>query len=80
MCEEKDRLLERCGIVHGTEAQISALDPAAVLGLRARGATAQRRCRAVKIPAGMEITPAGLEDVFVFMVKDARRAGARAAQ
>ena len=80
LCEEKDRLLERCGIVHGTEAQISALDPAAVLGLRHAGYGAEALAERRKIPAGMEITPAGLEDVFVFMVKDARRAGARAAQ
>lgn len=80
LCEEKDRLLERCGIVHGTEAELSALDPAAVFGLRRAGYGAEALAERRKIPAGMEITPAGLEDVFVFMVKDARGAIARAAQ
>lgn len=72
LCEEKDRLLERCGVVHGTEAQLAALDPAAVLGLRHIGYGAEALVEREKVPAGMEITPVGLEDIFVFMVKDAR--------
>ena len=72
LCEEKDRLLERCGVVHGTEAQLAALNPAAVLGLRHIGYGAEALVEREKVPAGMEITPVGLEDIFVFMVKDAR--------
>ena len=58
--------------MHGTEAQLAALDPAAVLGLRHIGYGAEALVERERVPAGTEITPVGLEDIFVFMVKDAR--------
>lgn len=70
LCEEKDRLLERCGTVHGTPEQLSALDPACILGKRRAGYAEEALVLREELPAGMEASPVGLEDIFVFMAKN----------
>lgn len=69
LCEEKDLLLARCGVVHGTAEQLSALEPAAVLGMRHTGYGAEALVIRKRVPAGMTISPVELEELFVFMAK-----------
>lgn len=72
LCEEKDLLLGTYGIVHCGEAELEAFAPDAVLGRRvnAYGATAIVRRDAV--PAGMHVSPASIEELFLFMVKEGK--------
>ncbi len=70
LCAEKDRLLERCGVVHGTAEQLSGLAPAALLGRRRTAYGEEALVERRRVPAGLKITPVNLEDIFVFMVRD----------
>lgn len=72
LCQEKDRLLEEYGFVHGAAGELAAIDSAAVLhrseGRYGAEAIVLRRA----VPAGMEISPVTVEELFVHMVKGER--------
>ena len=68
LCEEKDRLAEEYGILRGG---IEGLDPEAVCG---RGATpygTEYLVRRSRVPAGLALGQVGIEELFVFMAKEA---------
>ena len=70
LCEEKDVLLEEYGIVNCRPEELARIPEGAVIGRResAYGVRAiVRRCAAL----GMQISPVTLEELFVFMVKEA---------
>lgn len=70
LCEEKDVLLEEYGIVNCRPEELARIPEGAVIGRResAYGVRAiVRRCAA----SGMQISPVTLEELFVFMVKEA---------
>lgn len=70
LCEEKDVLLEEYGIVNCRPEELARIPEGAVIGRResAYGVRAiVRRCAA----PGMQISPVTLEELFVFMVKEA---------
>ena len=70
LCEEKDVLLEEYGIVNCRPEELGRIPEGAVIGRResAYGVRAiVRRCAAL----GMQISPVTLEELFVFMVKEA---------
>lgn len=69
LCEEKDLLLECCGVVHGTAEELSALNTEAVLGVRSTPYGSEALVRREQVPAGTQVSPVGLEELFVFMVK-----------
>lgn len=71
LCEEKDRLLEEYGLVHCAPEELAGLAPRDVIGRRdsAYGASAIVRCSAA--PAGLSLSPASIEELFVFMAKEA---------
>ena len=70
LCEEKDLLLGKYGIVHGTADTLDALDPAAVLGRRVNAYGGQVIIRRDAVPAGMAVSPVSIEELFLFMVKE----------
>ena len=71
LCEEKDRLLSEYGILHCTAQQLAEIPGEAVLHKKETqyGVTALAVRDAV--PAGLNLSPVSLEELFVFMVKDA---------
>lgn len=72
-CEEKDRLLEECGIFVGTAAQADELDEAAVIGREASGLGGVRMLvRRDQVPAAIPLEKPTVEDVILFTVKGAR--------
>ena len=68
LCEEKDALREEYALWHGTAAQLAALD-AQVYGKRVTPYGAEALVRRDALPAGAELTPVSIEELFVLMVK-----------
>ena len=68
LCEEKDRLAEEYGILRGG---IDGLDPEAVRGRRATPYGTEYLVRRSRVPAGLAPGQVGIEELFVFMAKEA---------
>lgn len=71
LCEEKDILLGQYGIIHCTEQQLSELDRRAVIGRKISRYGAEAIVQRDEIPAGFEVSPVSIEELFIFMVKEA---------
>lgn len=72
LCEEKDRLKERYGVLRCTRATLTALNPAAVLGKRESPYGVDAIVERNRVPAGLELSPVDLEDLFIVMAKGER--------
>ncbi len=68
LCEEKDALREEYALWHGTAAQLAALD-VTVYGKRVTPYGAEALVRRDALPAGAELAPVSIEELFVLMVK-----------
>ena len=68
LCEEKDALREEYALWHGTAAQLAALD-VRVYGKRVTPYGAEALVRRDAMPAGAELAPVSIEELFVLMVK-----------
>ena len=68
--EEKDVLAGEYGLFHGSEAELSRMDPAAILhrSVTAYGVTAAVRRSAVS--SETQLSPIGIEELFVMMAKE----------
>lgn len=71
LCEEKDRLLEAYGLIHCTKEQLADYDEDAVLGRHETPYGVTALVKRDAIPAGWEVSPVSIEELFVFMVKGA---------
>lgn len=68
LCEEKDRLTKEYGILRsGTD----GIAPAAVCGRHATPYGTEYLVRRSAVPAGMTLGQVNIEDLFVFMAKEA---------
>ena len=72
LCEEKDILLAKYGIVHCTHQQIPLLSPAAVLHRKENPYGAEVLVLRDGVPADWKISPVSIEELFLFMVKEAK--------
>ena len=68
LCEEKDRLAEEYGILRGGTDGIA---PAAVCGRHATPYGTEYLVRRSAVPAGVPLGQVNIEDLFVFMAKEA---------
>ena len=68
LCEEKDALREEYALWHGTAAQLAALD-VRVYGKRVTPYGAEALVCRDAMPAGAELAPVSIEELFVLMVK-----------
>ena len=73
-CEEKDALLERCGLLSCTAGQLAELEPSAVLGSVRSPYGAVALVRRDGVPAGFELEKPTLEDIILFQVKGEKHA------
>ena len=64
----KDRLTEEYGILRG---EAEGLDPAAVCGRRNTPYGTEYLVRRGAVPAGLALGQVNIEDLFVFMAKEA---------
>ncbi len=72
LCEEKDKLLEEYGLLHCTSEQLEELPPDAVRYRKDSPYGAEAMVLRKAIPCGMNISPISIEELFVFMVKEAK--------
>ena len=70
--EEKDVLLGKYGIVYCTHEQLHLLSPAAVLHRKENPYGAEVLVLREAVPEDWKISPVSIEDLFIFMVKEAR--------
>ena len=69
LCEEKDALREEYALWHGSAAQLAELDAGAVYSKRITPYGAEALVRRDAVPAGANIAPVSIEELFVLMVK-----------
>lgn len=70
LCEEKDRLLETYGLLSCTREQLENLAPGTVLGKKESPYGVQALVRRDLVPAGWNISPVNVEELFIFLVKE----------
>lgn len=71
LCEEKDVLKEEYGVLHCSKEQLSGLSPAAVIGKKETAYGVEAIVARDAAPAGTPLGPVDIEELFVFMVKEA---------
>lgn len=72
LCEEKDRLLGEYGIIHCTAEQLSELDSKAIKHKKETPYGVEAIVLRDNVPNNMKISPISIEELFIFMVKEAR--------
>lgn len=72
LCEEKDRLLEEYGLIHCTAQQLALLPAGAVRCRRENPYGVEAMVLRSAVPAELSVSPISIEELFVFMVKEAR--------
>ncbi len=71
LCEEKDLLKEQYAIVRCTSEQIAKIDSSVIIGKKENAYGVEAIVFKDSIPSGMESSPIDIEQLFVFMVKEA---------
>lgn len=72
LCEEKDILLSEYGIIHCTEEQIAAIDTGAIKHKKESPYGVEAIVSRDSVPEGISISPISIEELFVYMVKEAK--------
>ena len=72
LCEEKDRLKERYGMLRCASSTLDELESGAVLARRDSPYGAQAIVEREKVPAGFTLEPVDLESLFIAMVREVR--------
>lgn len=72
LCEEKDLLTERYGIIRCTAEQLEELEPAAVIGKKESAYGVEAVVARDEIPSSVPVGRVDIEQLFIFMVKEAR--------
>lgn len=70
LCEEKDALKEKYGVLHCTLEQAASLDPSAVLGMKTNPYGAEVIVRRDQAPVDSDIQPVDIEQLFVIMARE----------
>ncbi|MDD7390105.1 MAG: ABC transporter ATP-binding protein [Lachnospiraceae bacterium] len=71
LCEEKDILLEKYGLIHCTREMLDGITPSAVKGRKESPYGVEALVLRDAVPDGISISPVSIEELFVFMVKEA---------
>lgn len=69
LCEEKDILCERYGMLRCTSQQLNQIEPSAIIGKKENAYGTEAIVRRDRIPTSFTISPVSLEELFVFMVR-----------
>ena len=69
LCQEKDGLMQRRGILKCSETVFRDIDPAAVHGKRTTAFGVEALVERQKIPAGLVVEHASLDDILIYLVK-----------
>ena len=71
LCDEKDRLLGEYGIIHCTAEQLGELDSKAIKHKKETPYGVEAIVLRDNVPNDMKISPISIEELFIFMVKEA---------
>lgn len=72
LCEEKDLLLAEYGVVHCTAEQLKGIPENAVKHKKESPYGVEALVLRNDVPAGIDISPVSIEELFVYMVKEAK--------
>ena len=72
LCEEKDALRQEYALWHGSAAQLAGLDAGAVCSQWVTPYGAEALVHRDAVPAGEDLSPVSIEELFVLMVKGER--------
>ena len=72
LCEEKDQLLSEYGLVHCTAEELQSIPSCAIKYKKENPYGVELMVRRSAIPSSVNISPISIEELFVFMVKEAR--------
>lgn len=72
LCEEKDQLLAEYGLIHCTSEEMRNLPAEAIQYKKENPYGMEAMVLRNAVPAGVNISPISIEELFVFMVKEAR--------
>lgn len=72
LCEEKDMLLAEYGVVHCTAEQLKGIPENAVKHKKESPYGVEALVLRNDVPAGIDISPVSIEELFVYMVKEAK--------
>lgn len=72
LCEEKDQLLAEYGLIHCTSEELQNLPAEAIKYKKENPYGIEAMVRRGAVPAGVNVSPISIEELFVFMVKEAR--------
>lgn len=72
LCEEKDRLLEQFCFINTTEDMLRELDKSAIIGKKSNKFGVEAIVDREKIPHSFDTQPVTIEELFIFMVKEAK--------
>ncbi len=70
LCDEKDLLLEKYGVINCTKEELQKLDTSAIVGKKKTPYGINVLMERRNIPQGLKISAVDVEDLFVFMVKE----------
>lgn len=72
LCEEKDQLLAEYGMIHCTSDELQNLPAEAIKYKKENPYGIEAMVLRNAVPAGVNVSPISIEELFVFMVKEAR--------
>ena len=72
LCEEKDQLLAEYGLIHCTAEEIQNLPAKAIKYKKENPYGIEAMVLRCAVPAGVNVSPISIEELFVFMVKEAK--------
>ncbi len=70
LCEEKDLLLSRYGLLQCSQEQLLQLNPAAIKAKRISAYGAEALVLRDQIPPTLTVNPVSLEELFIFLIKE----------
>jgi len=72
LCEEKDQLLAEYGLIHCTADELRTLPAEAVRYKKENAYGVEAMVLRNAVPSGIRVSPISIEELFVFMVKEAK--------
>ena len=72
LCEEKDQLLSEYGLIHCTAEELQSIPSCAIKYKKENPYGVELMVQRSAIPSSVNISPISIEELFVFMVKEAR--------
>lgn len=71
VCEEKDALLERYGLIRCSREQLAALDARTIRGKKETPYGIEALVERKMVPAGIKVSSVGIEELFIYLTKEA---------